>query len=63
MAKLRDDKNLTVEAARKSLVLLRDLIYKDSSATTLMGHHEVENHMLTVLQKFRGDLAIEGLVS
>lgn len=53
MSKLKDDKNLTSDSARKSLILLRDLCYKDASTSSLMGHNEVENHMLIVLQKFR----------
>lgn len=53
MQKMKEDKNITCESARKSLTLLRDLCYKDSSTSSLMGHHEVENHMLIVLQKFR----------
>lgn len=43
------EESLTCESTRKSLTLLRDLCYKDSSTASLMGHHEIENHMLIVL--------------
>ncbi|KAL4491936.1 hypothetical protein ABPG72_008357 [Tetrahymena utriculariae] len=63
LLKLKEDKNLTSDSARKTLTLLRDLCYKDSSAASLLGHHEIEENMLVVLRKFRGDREIENLVS
>ncbi|EAS03305.2 hypothetical protein TTHERM_00537400 (macronuclear) [Tetrahymena thermophila SB210] len=63
LLKLKEDKNLTSDSARKTLTLLRDLCYKDSSAASLLGHHEIEENMLIVLRKFRGDREIENLVS